>query len=122
MASAIASTRLSATVDRVSDLVSPGVRWCVEHGMQMRIVAARPIELDPDNLVDAAFLAQQCDLLGARRLRALTDLFRDGSGGLTATLTAALERDDRPAIRHAASVSSFISRRSSNLETLHPFA
>jgi signal transduction histidine kinase/ActR/RegA family two-component response regulator len=63
---------------------------------------ARPIELDPDNLVDTAFLAQQCDLLGATRLRALTDLFREGTGGLTATLTAALDRDDRLAIRHVA--------------------
>ena len=35
-----------ATVDRVADLVSPGVRWCIEHGMEMRIVPARPVELD----------------------------------------------------------------------------
>ena len=35
-----------ANVDAVSDLVSPGIRWCLEHGMQMRIIANRTIELD----------------------------------------------------------------------------
>jgi CheY-like chemotaxis protein len=60
------------------------------------------IELDPDQVVDDAFLARQRELLGAARLRRLTDLFRESADGLNATLVSALEQDDRTAIRHAA--------------------
>ncbi len=35
-----------ANIDKVKDLVSPGVRWCIEHGMQMRIVPYKKIEWD----------------------------------------------------------------------------
>jgi hypothetical protein len=37
-------TKANATA--VADLVSPGIRWCLEHGMQMRIVANREVALN----------------------------------------------------------------------------
>jgi hypothetical protein len=40
-----------ANVDKVKDLISPGVEWCVEHGMTMKI-DLRHDQL-PDPLVDA---------------------------------------------------------------------
>jgi hypothetical protein len=33
-------------VDKVKDLVSPGVQWCIEHGMKMKIVPYKKIEWD----------------------------------------------------------------------------
>ena len=33
-----------ANVDKVKDLVSPGVEWCVKHGMTMKIVPYKKIE------------------------------------------------------------------------------
>jgi hypothetical protein len=35
-------------VDKLGDLVSPGVRWCVERGMRMRIVPYQKIEWNPE--------------------------------------------------------------------------
>ncbi len=35
----------SANKDQVKDLVSPGVLWCVEHGMPMTIIESKPITL-----------------------------------------------------------------------------
>jgi hypothetical protein len=34
-----------ANADKVKDLVSPGMLWCVQHGWPMKIVAAKPIPL-----------------------------------------------------------------------------
>jgi len=33
-------------VDKVRDLVSPGVQWCIEHGMKLKIVPYKKIEWD----------------------------------------------------------------------------
>ena len=33
-----------ANVDKVKDLISPGLEWCVRHGMQMKIVPTKKIE------------------------------------------------------------------------------
>ena len=33
--------------DKVTDLVSPGVMWCIEHGMTMKIVPYKKIEWNP---------------------------------------------------------------------------
>jgi hypothetical protein len=33
-----------ANVDKVKDLVSPGVEWCIKHGMVMKIVPYKKIE------------------------------------------------------------------------------
>lgn len=33
-----------ANMDKVKDLVSPGVEWCIRHGMQMKIVPYKKIE------------------------------------------------------------------------------
>ncbi len=35
-----------ANVDKVKDLISPGVQWCVEHGMTMKIVPYKKVEWD----------------------------------------------------------------------------
>jgi hypothetical protein len=35
-----------ANVDKITDLVSPGVQWCVRHGMVMKIVPYKKIEWD----------------------------------------------------------------------------
>jgi hypothetical protein len=35
-----------ANVDKVKDLISPGVEWCVKHGMTMKIVPYKKIEWD----------------------------------------------------------------------------
>ena len=35
-----------ANVDKVKDLISPGVQWCVEHGLTMKIVPYKKIEWD----------------------------------------------------------------------------
>lgn len=35
-----------ANVDKVKDLVSPGIEWCIKHGMTMKIVPYRKIEWD----------------------------------------------------------------------------
>jgi uncharacterized protein DUF1329 len=35
-----------ANVDKIKDLVSPGVEWCVKHGMQMKIVPYKKVEWD----------------------------------------------------------------------------
>ena len=32
-----------SSLDRVKDLISPGVQWCVEQGMTMKIIAPKPI-------------------------------------------------------------------------------
>ncbi len=32
------------SVDKVKDLVSPGIEWCVRHGMQIKVVPYKPIE------------------------------------------------------------------------------
>ena len=36
-----------ANADKVKDLVSPGVMWCIEHGMTMKIVPYKKIEWNP---------------------------------------------------------------------------
>lgn len=36
----------SANVDKVRDLISPGVEWCVRHGMTLKIVPYKKIEWD----------------------------------------------------------------------------
>jgi len=33
-------------VDKIKDLISPGVQWCVRHGMVMKIVSYKKIEWD----------------------------------------------------------------------------
>ncbi|HUI27267.1 MAG TPA: DUF1329 domain-containing protein, partial [Candidatus Kryptonia bacterium] len=33
-----------ATADRATDLVSPGILWCLRHGLEMEIVPYRKIE------------------------------------------------------------------------------
>lgn len=33
-----------ANVDKAKDLISPGIEWCVRHGMQMKIVPTKKIE------------------------------------------------------------------------------
>src|SRR5438876_1738522 len=35
-----------ANADKIKDLVSPGVEWCVKHGMQMKIVPYKKVEWD----------------------------------------------------------------------------
>ena len=35
-----------ANVDKVKDLISPGVEWCVKHGMTMKIVPYKKVEWD----------------------------------------------------------------------------
>src|SRR6266446_4610878 len=35
-----------ANVDKIKDLVSPGVEWCVKHGMQMKVVPYKKVEWD----------------------------------------------------------------------------
>jgi hypothetical protein len=35
-----------ANVDKIKDLVSPGVEWCVKHGMTMKIVPYKKVEWD----------------------------------------------------------------------------
>ncbi|MEW6268136.1 MAG: DUF1329 domain-containing protein [Thermodesulfobacteriota bacterium] len=37
----------ASSVGRIAQLVSPGVRWCVEHGMPIRITETRSIPLPP---------------------------------------------------------------------------
>ena len=41
-----------ANVDKVKDLVSPGVEWCVQHGMTMKVKAPREVLL-PRKYVEA---------------------------------------------------------------------
>jgi hypothetical protein len=36
-----------ANADQVKDYVSPGVMWCVQHGMAMKIVPYKKIEWNP---------------------------------------------------------------------------
>ena len=36
-----------ANADLVTDMVSPGISWCLEHGMQMQIGPYRPVEWNP---------------------------------------------------------------------------
>ena len=35
-----------ANIDKVKDLVSPGIEWCVKHGMTMKIVPYKKVEWD----------------------------------------------------------------------------
>jgi hypothetical protein len=43
-----------ANADKVKDLVSPGVYWCVQHGWPMKIIDAKPI------VQRAAFRSRSC--------------------------------------------------------------
>ncbi len=42
---AVGDTITKANADKVKDLVSPGVFWCVQHGWPMKIVATQPVQL-----------------------------------------------------------------------------
>jgi hypothetical protein len=41
----VGDTITKANADKVKDLVSPGVHWCVQHGWPMKIVETKPITL-----------------------------------------------------------------------------
>src|SRR5512132_3732792 len=42
---ATGDTITKANADKVKDLVSPGMYWCVQHGWPMKIIPAKPITL-----------------------------------------------------------------------------
>ena len=59
----------AANVDTVADQLSPGLQWCVEHGMQMTIVPYQRVEVPKAYATASEQFAGQVKLLdGGRRL------------------------------------------------------
>ena len=56
-----------ANIEKVKDLVSPGVEWCLQHGMTMKIKAPREVKL-PKRYVEATEKYAGQVKLGAERL------------------------------------------------------
>ncbi len=61
-----------------------------------------PLRLDTDCLIDEAYLRRQLDLLGAKRVTALAEIFRTSATGLIDAMRRALGADDRPLLHRSA--------------------
>jgi hypothetical protein len=55
----------AGNVDQVGAMISPGVRWCVERGMQIKVVEPQRVELPRSYTEATAQYASQVQLLGA---------------------------------------------------------
>jgi signal transduction histidine kinase/AmiR/NasT family two-component response regulator len=58
--------------------------------------------LDTERLIDEAYLARQLELLGAKRVRALAEIFRTSATGLIDAMRSAVGAEDRPLLRRSA--------------------